>query len=160
MDKSRLSKSSQVNKTQSKDNVRVPQTQIRRDSAHIAHPTITAKSSRPSAAAAADCGRNLKVRQLELVVSTRGRFGFGPACHRRTGRVPPNGRRDVAAAHGRRRGGGDVFDHDDLGHVYHKNPVGSVVNGDVTVHTMLRSGGNTSSFLHLSQEMPSFGDPV
>jgi hypothetical protein len=35
-----------------------------------------------------------------------------------------------------------------------------VVNGDVTVHTMLRSGGNTSSFLHLSQEMPSFGDPV
>lgn len=133
MDKSRLSNSSQIDKIQPEDNVRVPQTQIGRDSAHIAHPTITAKSSRrrrSSAAAAANWGGNLKVRQLKLLVSARRRFRFGPACHRRTGRESPNGRCDVAAAHRLWRRGGDVFDHDNLGYVY-QNTRTRVMNRDI-----------------------------
>jgi hypothetical protein len=65
------------NGSRCKGDVRVAQSQVRRESTHVAQPTIPMESSRSlGGRATATDGR--KVREVELV-PRRGRFGLGPA---------------------------------------------------------------------------------
>src|SRR6266702_773632 len=95
--------------------VRVAQSEVSRECAHVALPAVAAESSqgRATAAAAYAAAKGREVGRTEVIVP-RWRLRLNPA---KTGLVPLGGG-DVAATHGqRRRRGRHVLDDDDLGHV-------------------------------------------
>ena len=106
--------------------VRVAQTEVSRERAHVALPAVATKSS-PGRGDATVAGRQIRRRDGEVVVPRWG-FGFDPA---ETSRLTFGGG-DVAAAHGQRgRCRRRVLDDDDFGNVWREMRMNVGKRGDL-----------------------------